>query len=137
MANPSGPQPSAAQAAIEKESRSPQSTEARKPSGYGLPCLQCHLYYPADLDRCPTCHARQRVSPVTSNRKPGLAQKSAEKAPVNGNLEKEREEFLRQFRTQLKEVHTEIAHAPEAAVCKLKERHAGQAPSAEICAACY
>ena len=52
-------------------------------------------------------------------------------------LEKEREEFLRQFKAQLKEAHTEIQHAPEAAVCKLKERHAGEAPSAEICGACY
>ena len=137
MAKPSGPQPGAAQAAMQKEGRSPQSTEARKPSGYGLPCLQCHLYYPADLDRCPTCHTSQRVSPFRSNGKPGLAQKSTEKEPGNSNLEKEREEFLRQFKTQLQEVHTEIGHTPEAGVCKLKGRHAGEAPSAEICGACY
>jgi cytochrome c553 len=99
--------------------------------------LKCHLYYPADLDRCPTCHASQRVSPVTANRKPKLAQKSAEKVPGNHGLEQEREEFLRQFKAQLKELHPEIAHAPEAAVCKLKERHAGEAPSAEICGGCH
>ena len=137
MANPSGPQPSAAQAAMQKEGASPPSTEARKPSGYGLPCSKCHLYYPADLDRCPTCHASQRVSPVTSKGKPNLPQKSAEKAPGNHGLEKERDEFLRQFQEQLKELHPEIARAPEAAVCKLKERHTGEAPSAEICGACY
>lgn len=137
MANPSGPQPSAAQAAMQKEGASRQSTEARKPSGYGLPCLKCHLYYAADLDRCPTCHARERVSPVTPKRKPNLAQRSAGKAPNRSALEQEREEFLRQFKAQLKEVHTEIAHAPDAAVCKLKEHPAGEAPSAQICSACY
>ena len=137
MANPSGPQPSAAQAAMQKEGASPPSTEARKPSGYGLPCSKCHLYYPADLDRCPTCHASQRVSPVTSKGKPNLAQKSAEKAPGNHGFEKEREAFLRQFKAQLEELHPEIARAPEAAVCRLKERHPGEVPSAEICGACY
>jgi len=137
MANASGMQPSAAQAATQKEGASRRSTESRKPSGYGLPCLQCHLYYPADLDRCPTCHASGRVSPVTPNRKPNLAQKSADKAANNSSLEKEREAFLRQFKAQLKAVHTEIAHAREAAVCKWKEHHAGEAPSAEICSACY
>jgi hypothetical protein len=137
MANPSGPQPSAALAALQKEGAARPSSDARKPSGYGLPCLKCHLYYPADLDRCPTCHASQRVSPVAPNRKPNLAQKSAGKVADHSALEKEREEFLRQFKAQLKEVHTEIAHATDAAVCKLKEHHAGEAASAEICSACY
>jgi len=137
MANPNGGRPGAAQAALRNEGASPQPAAARKPSGYGLPCLKCHLYYPADLDRCPTCHASQRVSPLTSNRKPNPAQKSAENASGNHGLEKEREEFLRQFKAQLEELHPEIARAAEAAVCKLKERHAGQASSAEICGACY
>ena len=137
MANASGPQPGAAQAAMQKEGASRPSTAARKPSGYGLPCLQCHLYYPADLDRCPTCHTSGRVSPVTPNRKPNPALKSAEKVPNNSALEKEREAFLRQFKAQLREVHTQSTHAQDAAVCKWKEHHAGEAPSAEICAACY
>jgi len=137
MANQSGTQPSAVQAAMQKEGASRQASEARKPSGYGLPCLKCRLYYPADLDRCPTCHTSERVSPVRPKRKSNLAQKSAEKTPDNSFLEQEREEFLRQFKAQLKEVHTEIAHAPGAAVCKLNEHHAGEAPSAEICSACY
>jgi hypothetical protein len=137
MTNPSGPQPGAAQAAMQNQGASRQSTEARKPSGYGLPCLKCHLYYPADLDRCPTCHGRERVSPVTPKRKSNLAQGPAEKAPGSGALEKEREEFLRQFKAQLKEAHTEIAHAPGAAVCKSKDHPAGEAASAEMCSACY
>jgi hypothetical protein len=137
MTNPSGPQPSAAQAAMQKEGASRPSTEARKPSGYGLPCLKCHLYYPADLDRCPTCHASERVAPVTPKKKRQLAQKSGEKAPDNRALEKERAEFLNQFKAQLKEVHSEFAHAPDGAVCKLIEHHAGEAPTAEICSSCH
>ena len=137
MANASGTQPSAAQAAMQKEGASRQSTQSRKPSGYGLPCLQCHLYYPADLDRCPTCHASGRVSPVRPTSKANPAQKSAEKAANNNALEKEREAFLRQFKAQLKAAHPDIAHAPDAAVCKWKQHHAGEAPSAEICSACY
>ena len=137
MTNPSGPQPSAAQPAMQSQGASRQSTEAKKPSGYGLPCLKCHLYYPADLDRCPTCHARERVSPLTPKRKSNLAQRSAEKVPSGSALEKEREEFLRQFKAQLKEVHTEIARAPDAAVCKSKEHPAGQDRSAAICSTCY
>ena len=137
MTNPSGPQPSAARPAIESQDTSRQSTDAKKPSGYGLPCLKCHLYYPADLDRCPTCHARERVSPLTLKRKSHLAQRSAEKVGPDSALEKEREEFFRQFKAQLKEVHTEVARAPEAAVCKSKEHPAGQDRSAALCSACY
>ena len=122
---------------MQSQGASRQSTEAKKPSGYGLPCLKCHLYYPADLDRCPTCHARERVSPLTPERKSNLAQRSAEKVPSGSALEKEREEFLRQFKAQLKEVHTEIARAPDAAVCKSKEHPAGQDRSAAICSTCY
>jgi hypothetical protein len=137
MTNPSGPQPSAAQPAMQSQGASRQSTEAKKPSGYGLPCLKCHLYYPADLDRCPTCHARERVSPLTPKRKSNVAQRSAEKVGNDSALEKEREEFLRQFKAQLKEVHTEIARTPDAAVCKSKEHPAGQDRSAALCSACY
>jgi TonB family protein len=32
--------------------------------GYGLPCAKCHKYFPADLEVCPICKGRERVSPV-------------------------------------------------------------------------
>src|SRR6266446_8335001 len=35
----------------------------RKSSGYGMPCANCRLYYPADLDSCPACNSRERASP--------------------------------------------------------------------------
>jgi hypothetical protein len=30
--------------------------------GLGLPCANCRIYYRADLDACPVCRCRERVS---------------------------------------------------------------------------
>lgn len=106
----------------------------QKPSGYGLPCAKCRLYYPADLDICPTCHHNERVSPVAPKVPPRVAQPAAEPVPDTTAVEQEREEFLRQFKSQLLEAHAEVA-APES-VCK-GEHHAGEPAGAEICKACY
>ncbi len=34
--------------------------------GYGLPCAKCHKYFPADLEVCPICKGRERVSPIVA-----------------------------------------------------------------------
>ncbi|MBZ5683252.1 MAG: hypothetical protein LAO24_24455 [Acidobacteriia bacterium] len=108
-----------------------------RPSGYGLPCAKCHLYYPADLDVCPTCNSKERVSPVAvPPAPPRVAQPNAEPAPAVDVLEQEREEFLRQFKSQLFAAHSEVANAP-APVCTLGEHHTGEPESAEICKQCY
>ena len=107
----------------------------RKPSGYGLPCAKCRLYYPADLDRCPTCHAAERVSPIVSSLTPKVAQPTADLTPDSAVLEQEREEFLRQFKSQLFAAHSEVANGPT--VCNLAEHHAAEAEKAEICKQCY
>lgn len=107
----------------------------RASSGYGLPCAKCHLYYPADLDTCPTCKHQERVSPLA----PQLsrpAQAAAEPIPDNAVIEQEREEFLRQFKAQLLEAHSEVANSPEA-ICKFGENHPGDSVGAEICQGCY
>jgi hypothetical protein len=57
-------------------------------------------------------------------------------APTNSAVEQEREEFLKQFKAQLREAQAEAAHAP-ATACRLKKHHAGEAATAEICGACY
>src|ERR1700733_11172468 len=45
------------------------AVEARhKFSGYGLPCIKCKLYYPANLDTCPNCNTRERISPTVAAR---------------------------------------------------------------------
>lgn len=108
---------------------------ARKSSHYGLPCAKCHLYYPADLDICPTCHTTERVSPVAPKVKPNMAQPTAEAVPDNTMIEQEREEFLRQFKSQLFTAHSEVANAP-ALVCTVGEHH-DEPETAEVCKHCY
>jgi len=106
----------------------------RKPAGYGLPCSKCHLYYPADLDSCPTCQNPERVSAVV--RAVAKVQEAPEPALGTENLEQEREEFLRQFKSQLYAAHAEVANAP-ATACNLAENHPGDAELAEVCKPCY
>jgi hypothetical protein len=107
-----------------------------KPKGYGLPCAKCHLYYPADLDACPTCKHKERVSPVAPKLPVRAAQPKTAPIPDKSVIEQEREEFLRQFKSQLAEAHAAGPNAPEA-VCKFGEHHSGEAATAEICQACY
>ncbi len=132
----------AVQAAVTKEAARRVETTAspanpvRKPSGYGLPCSKCHLYYPADLDACPTCKNHERVSPVVAKVASRPVQAAAEAVPDSAVVEQEREEFLRQFKSQLLEAHAEVVNAPEA-FCKFGEQHHGEPASAEVCGACY
>ncbi len=108
----------------------------RRHSGYGLPCAKCHLYYPADLDVCPTCQHNERVSAVAPKIPPRVTAAVADVTPDTAIVEQEREEFLRQFKSHLLEAHAEVVNAPEA-VCKFGEHHSGEVASAEICSVCY
>jgi len=114
----------------------PLETAPGKPKGYGLPCSKCHLYYPADLDACPTCKHSERVSPVTPKLPVRVAQPKSGSIPDKSVIEQEREEFLRQFKSQMMEAHAGVANAPEA-VCKFGKHHSGDPATAEICQACY
>jgi len=134
----------AAQAALAKESLARRmeasgapANSPRKSTGMGLPCSKCHLYYSADLDVCPTCKHNERVSPVVPKIPPKPVQAAVpDPVPDNSVLEQEREEFLRQFKAQLREAHADIADAPEA-MCKFGENHPGESEPAEICNGCY
>lgn len=109
---------------------------SRKLSGYGLPCSKCHLYYPADLDECPTCHHKERVSAITPKIPVRPAQAVPEPIPDSAAVEQEREEFLRQFKSQLLEAHAEVMSAPESN-CKFTEHHPGEPGRADVCSGCY
>ena len=97
----------AAQAALAKDAGARRMASdaveesSRKVSGYGLPCSKCHLYYPADLDACPTCHHKERVSPVAPKLPIRPAQAVPDLIPDSAILEQEREEFLRQFKSHM------------------------------------
>ncbi len=107
---------------------------ARKSVGYGLPCAKCHLYYSADLDTCPSCNARERVLPVLP--KTPKMQASAEPEIDAAALEQEREEFLRQFKSQLLAAHVEATTAA-APTCNFADNHPGEPEVAEVCKPCY
>ena len=112
---------------------------ARKSSGYGLPCSKCHLYYPADMDTCPTCDHQERVSPNVVPAQPpsqaAAAVNLAETAPDAAVIEQEREAFLAEFKSQLFAAHAEVASAPVA--CALGEHHAPGTEAASVCRPCY
>jgi hypothetical protein len=131
----------AAQAALAKDAGARRMASdaveesSRKVSGYGLPCSKCHLYYPADLDACPTCHHQERVSPVAPKLPIRPAQTVPDLIPDTAILEQEREEFLRQFKSHMLEAHAEVMNAPESA-CKFTDHHPGEPGKAEVCGAC-
>ena len=106
----------------------------RRPSGYGLPCSKCRLYYPADLDFCPTCHSKERVSPIVV---PAVAKSPtiAEPVPDTSAIEQEREAFLKEFKSQLFAAHAEVANAP--VICTLGEHHALEGEAASVCKSCF
>src|SRR5579872_6709187 len=118
----------AVQAAMAKDvgARRMASDAAEKPqrklSGYGLPCSKCHLYYPADLEDCPTCKHNQRVYAVAPEITVRPSQAAAEPFHDSAEVEQEREEFLKQFKAQLLEAHAQVVSDPEA-FCKFGERH--------------
>jgi hypothetical protein len=105
-----------------------------KSSGYGLPCAKCHLYYSANLDTCPTCNSRERVSPNAVPTRP-KSQAAAEPVPDNAIVEKEREAFLKEFKSQLFAAHAEVTNAPM--VCTMGEHHTESPEPASICKPCY
>jgi hypothetical protein len=117
-------------------SPAPALESERKISGYGLPCAKCHLYYSADLDVCPTCRHNERVPPVVAKVPPRVAQEVGDTIPDTSIVEQEREDFLRQFKSQLLEAHAKVANDAES-VCKFAEHHSGDPAPAEICQACY
>jgi hypothetical protein len=105
----------------------------RKSTGFGLPCANCHLYYPADFDACPTCNSQERVSAkVTAIPK---VQVTAEPVPDTSVVEQEREAFLKEFKSQLFAAHAEVANSP--VVCTLGEHHIQGPEAAAICKPCY
>ncbi|MGA9979250.1 MAG: hypothetical protein WBQ08_11540 [Candidatus Sulfotelmatobacter sp.] len=124
---------------------------AGKSSAYGLPCAACHLYYPADLDACPTCQSQERVAPVmriaagqvpqnstetAPPRKDDVAQAGKEPKQAGTDLDQEREQFLREFKSELVAVHAEVTNAP-AYTCKLEHNHSSGSQPAEICQPCH
>jgi hypothetical protein len=105
-----------------------------KASGFGLPCANCRLYYPASLDTCPACNSDERVSPKVAAAVP-TPQTVVEPEPDPEVLEQQREAFLKEFKSQLFAADAEIAQTP--VVCTLGEHQAEGADAASVCKPCY
>jgi hypothetical protein len=107
---------------------------SHKPLGFGLPCANCRLYYPANLDECPACNSNERVSPSVTRAIP-IPQAAAEPEPDAVLLEEQREAFLKEFKAQLFAAETEITDAPVG--CTLGEHDEDATEKASICKPCY
>ncbi len=73
--------------------------KGQQPSGFGLPCSNCRLYYPANLDVCPACNSRARVLPGAVPPIPKV-QVAAESSPDIAVVEQEREAFLKELESR-------------------------------------
>jgi len=107
---------------------------SHKPLGFGLPCANCRLYYPASLDECPACNSNERVSASIARAIP-IPQAEAEPEPDAVLLEQQREAFLKEFKAQLFAADAEITDAPVA--CTLGEHDEDGTEKASICKPCY
>jgi hypothetical protein len=107
---------------------------ARESLGYGLPCANCHLYYPAGLDSCPWCNSQERISASVAPpiRRPVAA---AEPGRDDAALAREREAFLQQLKSQLTSSAPEVTGAPM--MCTLSRQHPEAPETASICRDCY
>ena len=105
-----------------------------KSSGFGMPCAKCRLYYPANVDTCPACNSRERVSPKVA---PIIVREQyvAEPMPDPAVVEQEREAFLKEFKSQLFAAQAEVASSP--VMCTLGKHRAQSAEVASICKQCY
>ncbi len=121
---------------INRASPSGPAVAVQKSSAYGLPCASCHLYYPADLDACPTCKSKERVAPVMRIAAGQAPQGSTETAPPGKVQEQEREAFLRECKSDLVDVHAEATNLPTSH-CRLDHNHPGGPRPAEVCQPCH
>lgn len=102
-------------------------------SGIGLPCANCRLYYPADMNACPICKSTERVSPAAL----AASVPIAPAAPLNKEgAEDEREQYLKQLKSEAFASHTQID--PTATFrCCLDQNHNGTVEPAAVCHSCY
>jgi len=99
-----------------------------------MPCSNCRLYYPANLDACPACNSKERVSPSVVPAIPKV-QTTTEPLPDPAVVDQEREAFLKEFKSQLFAAHAEVASST--AICALGGHHVEGAEAASICKPCY
>lgn len=106
---------------------------APKHTGYGLPCARCKTYYAADLLSCPICKSPQRV-PANA---PLPTSALAEQMPDPEQLERERERFLQEMKSQVIVSPVPPETAVSAQPCTHLENHMTSPEPATVCQGCY
>jgi hypothetical protein len=101
--------------------------------GYGLPCANCHAYYPADMHVCPICKSPDRVSP---NAPPLYSPSPNAESLSDAPIDSERERLLKELKSQAFASHTQI-NAAATFRCVLEHQHNGSAEPAAVCHSCY
>lgn len=122
-------QGTAAAARLAPESRATSAVH----SGIGLPCANCRVYYPADMNACPICKTTERVSPAAM----AAAVPTAPTVPLQQDgVEDGREQYLKQLKSEAFASHTQID--PSATFrCCLDQNHNGTVEPAAVCHSCY
>jgi hypothetical protein len=108
-----------------------------KQAGYGLPCIKCRTYYPANVEICPVCQTSERVSPVvTAARTSPVPPAVSEETPDLATLEVERERFLKDFKAQLLTSQMQV-HSTPPTNCTRAENHQSGQQTATVCQTCF
>jgi hypothetical protein len=111
----------------------------QKRVGYGLPCARCSAYYAADLQSCPYCQCRERVSAAAQEIiRPAIALKEEIATPSelhHGEILPGIDEDEPLFATS---AHREIGEIYTAPVVRCEvNQHADDAQPATVCRSCY
>jgi hypothetical protein len=105
--------------------------------GYGMPCAKCRAYYPADMDACPICKSKERIS-MTGNGRPAHVA-SVPAASSHSDAAK----LLAEERERLRELKSQIyASQPQMPAttfrCALDQNHdRTTVEPAAVCHSCY
>lgn len=105
--------------------------------GYGMPCAKCRAYYPSDMDACPICKSKERLSANGNGRPVSAAvSSSASSHSEAAKLLAEERERLRELKSQ---IYASQPQVPAATFrCALDQNHDGTAVEpAAICHSCY
>ena len=102
--------------------------------GYGMPCAKCRAYYPADMDACPICKSKERLS-AKGNGRPAVAATASSHSDAAKLLAEERDR-LRELKSQ---IYASQPQVPAATFrCALDQNHDGATVEpAAVCHSCY
>ena len=101
--------------------------------GVGLPCANFRVYYPADMKACPICKSTERISPAAM----AATFPVAPAIPLTKQGEEdEREQYLKQLKSEAFASHTQINTAATFRCC-LDQNHNGTVEPAAVCHSCY